>query len=269
MTAAYHRYFSHRASRPRAGSSSCSRSARRARAEGRALVGRPPPLSPQAFRHAARPPLRQAARLLVVAHGLDPGSHWTRRHEPRRVGDSRGTPSCASSTAGASSCYPRSPLARSCYLASAAAGVRLGLPRLDGAALARHVHDQLAVAPVRLAPLRDRRRLAQQPVLALLTMGEGWHNNHHHYQSSANQGFRWWEIDVTYYVLRRSSASAWSGTCAARRPRCCARQETRPPTPRLSEGRLSCPLAIRAPVHCSPAPAGVTGSCAQTPAPGW
>ena len=36
----------------------------------------------------------------------------------------------------------------------------------------------------------------------LLTTGEGWHNNHHHYQSSANQGFRWWEIDVTYYVLR-------------------------------------------------------------------
>ena len=35
--------------------------------------------------------------------------------------------------------------------------------------------------------------------LALITTGEGWHNNHHHYQSSANQGFRWWEIDVTYY----------------------------------------------------------------------
>ena len=38
--------------------------------------------------------------------------------------------------------------------------------------------------------------------LAMLTTGEGWHNNHHHYQSSANQGFRWWEIDVTFYVLR-------------------------------------------------------------------
>jgi stearoyl-CoA desaturase (delta-9 desaturase) len=38
--------------------------------------------------------------------------------------------------------------------------------------------------------------------LALLTTGEGWHNNHHHYQSSANQGFRWWEVDITYYVLR-------------------------------------------------------------------
>ncbi|HUJ62503.1 MAG TPA: acyl-CoA desaturase [Kofleriaceae bacterium] len=45
-------------------------------------------------------------------------------------------------------------------------------------------------------------------VLALITMGEGWHNNHHHYQVSARQGFRWWEIDVTYYVLR---ALAWVG----------------------------------------------------------
>ncbi len=38
--------------------------------------------------------------------------------------------------------------------------------------------------------------------LALLTMGEGWHNNHHHYQACARQGFYWWEIDITYYILR-------------------------------------------------------------------
>jgi stearoyl-CoA desaturase (delta-9 desaturase) len=31
--------------------------------------------------------------------------------------------------------------------------------------------------------------------------GEGWHNNHHHYPSSVRQGFRWWEVDVTYYLL--------------------------------------------------------------------
>lgn len=42
--------------------------------------------------------------------------------------------------------------------------------------------------------------------LALITTGEGWHNNHHHYQSSANQGFRWWELDVTYYMLRLMAA---------------------------------------------------------------
>jgi stearoyl-CoA desaturase (delta-9 desaturase) len=38
--------------------------------------------------------------------------------------------------------------------------------------------------------------------LALLTFGEGWHNNHHHFPGSARQGFRWWEFDLTYYVLR-------------------------------------------------------------------
>lgn len=43
-------------------------------------------------------------------------------------------------------------------------------------------------------------------ILALVTMGEGWHNNHHYYQRSANQGFFWWEIDLTYYVLRAMAA---------------------------------------------------------------
>jgi stearoyl-CoA desaturase (Delta-9 desaturase) len=38
-------------------------------------------------------------------------------------------------------------------------------------------------------------------LVAIVTLGEGWHNNHHHYMSSANQGFRWWEIDVSYYTL--------------------------------------------------------------------
>jgi stearoyl-CoA desaturase (delta-9 desaturase) len=37
--------------------------------------------------------------------------------------------------------------------------------------------------------------------LALLTMGEGWHNNHHFYPTSTRQGFYWWEIDLTYYGL--------------------------------------------------------------------
>ena len=44
--------------------------------------------------------------------------------------------------------------------------------------------------------------------LALITLGEGWHNNHHHYQSSTRQGFRWWEIDISYYILKVMS---WFG----------------------------------------------------------
>jgi stearoyl-CoA desaturase (delta-9 desaturase) len=38
-------------------------------------------------------------------------------------------------------------------------------------------------------------------LLALITMGEGWHNNHHRFQGSARQGLYWYEIDVTYYIL--------------------------------------------------------------------
>jgi stearoyl-CoA desaturase (delta-9 desaturase) len=38
--------------------------------------------------------------------------------------------------------------------------------------------------------------------LALLTLGEGWHNNHHYFQGSTRQGFFWWEIDITYGILK-------------------------------------------------------------------
>jgi stearoyl-CoA desaturase (delta-9 desaturase) len=38
--------------------------------------------------------------------------------------------------------------------------------------------------------------------VALITLGEGWHNNHHHYPASERQGFYWWEIDVSHYTLR-------------------------------------------------------------------
>ncbi|MEM9801858.1 MAG: acyl-CoA desaturase [Planctomycetota bacterium] len=38
--------------------------------------------------------------------------------------------------------------------------------------------------------------------IALITLGEGWHNNHHHYPASARQGFYWWEVDVSYYTLK-------------------------------------------------------------------
>jgi stearoyl-CoA desaturase (delta-9 desaturase) len=39
-------------------------------------------------------------------------------------------------------------------------------------------------------------------LLALITLGEGWHNNHHRYPHSTRQGFRWWEIDATYAGLK-------------------------------------------------------------------
>jgi len=45
-------------------------------------------------------------------------------------------------------------------------------------------------------------------LMALLTFGEGWHNNHHHYQASAKMGFYWWEIDISYSLLKLLS---WFG----------------------------------------------------------
>jgi stearoyl-CoA desaturase (delta-9 desaturase) len=45
-------------------------------------------------------------------------------------------------------------------------------------------------------------------ILTLITLGEGWHNNHHHYQATVRQGFYWWEFDPTYYLLKIMS---WTG----------------------------------------------------------
>ena len=45
-------------------------------------------------------------------------------------------------------------------------------------------------------------------LLALLTLGEGWHNNHHRWAVSARQGFYWWEIDISYMLLK---AMSWVG----------------------------------------------------------
>lgn len=44
--------------------------------------------------------------------------------------------------------------------------------------------------------------------LSIITLGEGWHNNHHYYAGSARQGFYWWQIDITYYLLKMMS---WIG----------------------------------------------------------
>jgi stearoyl-CoA desaturase (delta-9 desaturase) len=63
-----------------------------------------------------------------------------------------------------------------------------------------------------LAHVMGRRRYAttdtsrNSVLVALITGGEGWHNNHHHYPLSARQGFFWWEVDTTWYVLRGLAA---------------------------------------------------------------
>lgn len=39
-------------------------------------------------------------------------------------------------------------------------------------------------------------------ILALITLGEGWHNNHHRYPGAERQGMYWWEVDITHYILK-------------------------------------------------------------------
>jgi stearoyl-CoA desaturase (delta-9 desaturase) len=65
-----------------------------------------------------------------------------------------------------------------------------------------------------LAHIIGRRRFATTDssrnsfLLSLVTLGEGWHNNHHRYQGATRNGFYWWEIDPTYYALK---ALSWTG----------------------------------------------------------
>jgi stearoyl-CoA desaturase (Delta-9 desaturase) len=65
-----------------------------------------------------------------------------------------------------------------------------------------------------MAHLMGRRRYKTEDdsrnsfILAIITLGEGWHNNHHRYQSSTRNGFFWWELDITYYLLKCLS---WTG----------------------------------------------------------
>ncbi|RMG16017.1 MAG: acyl-CoA desaturase [Deltaproteobacteria bacterium] len=82
-------------------------------------------------------------------------------------------------------------------------------------------------------------------LVALLTCGEGWHNNHHHYQASARQGFYWWEIDLTYYVLK---ALSWVGLVWDLRE---------PPKKVLESKRLDRPDAAPASMAAEPAVAEV------------
>ena len=80
--------------------------------------------------------------------------------------------------------------------------------------------------------------------VAFFTGGEGWHNNHHHYPACARQGFRWWEYDPTYWVLR---AGATVGIVKdLRQPPLAARQSKRIRDGHLDVGRFRSHLAAAA-----------------------
>ncbi len=90
--------------------------------------------------------------------------------------------------------------------------------------------------------------------LALITMGEGWHNNHHYYQRSTNQGFYWWEIDVTFYALK---ALSWVGLVS----------DLHTPPERVRAWRGSGrPISPAGVARSAAAAAAVTAAAALTPA---
>ena len=57
-------------------------------------------------------------------------------------------------------------------------------------------------------PYRSRDESREQRVFGVLGLGEGWHNNHHAFPTSARHGLRWWQFDVSYWVIRTLE---WTG----------------------------------------------------------
>jgi stearoyl-CoA desaturase (Delta-9 desaturase) len=51
-------------------------------------------------------------------------------------------------------------------------------------------------------PFRNRDHSSNNFILGVLALGEGWHNNHHAFPTSARHGLRWWQIDVSYWFIR-------------------------------------------------------------------
>lgn len=93
-------------------------------------------------------------------------------------------------------------LAVACYLVGGWSGLVIGF--FASTVLVWHVTFSVNS----FTHMFGRRRYATQDTsrnlapVALLTFGEGWHNNHHRHPTSARQGEPWWEIDLSYYVLR-------------------------------------------------------------------
>jgi stearoyl-CoA desaturase (delta-9 desaturase) len=55
-------------------------------------------------------------------------------------------------------------------------------------------------------PFRSRDQSRNNVLFGLLGLGEGWHNNHHAFPTSARHGLNWWQIDLSYLVIRALSA---------------------------------------------------------------
>jgi len=164
----------------------------RARSGGRSLHRHPSPRVRRSRRRSFA-----EARLLLFAPGLDLRQALA-GDAPRPDPGLREIP--ANPVAEPLALRPRR-RARGRVLGSAAAGPVLGFflsTTLPGTRPTRSTR----VAPVRHAPLRDRRHQPDNWALRAAHLGEGWHKQPPHYMASARRAFRWWEVDVTYYLLR-------------------------------------------------------------------
>ncbi|MGE0431532.1 MAG: acyl-CoA desaturase [Planctomycetota bacterium] len=105
--------------------------------------------------------------------------------------------------------------------------------------------------------------------LALITLGEGWHNNHHHFQSSTAQGFRWWQLDITWCILWLMS---WTGLVRdlTLPPRHVIENRPNPARARLAESAPAAPptaVALNTPAAPAAASVVVAGMASATPIP--
>ncbi len=89
-----------------------------------------------------------------------------------------------------------------CYAIAGAAGILWGfvIPTIAVLHLTAAVNSLAHTWGTRRFETSDDSR--NNAWLAVLTLGEGWHNNHHFYMSSARQGLMWWELDVSYYTIK-------------------------------------------------------------------
>ena len=220
ITAGYHRYFSHRAYRTsRAFQLVLAVLGALGRAEGAALVGRSPPRSPPLLGRSRGHPLAARARLLVEPRRLDPRAPL-RRDEARPREGPRALP-------GAPLARPVAPRRRRSR-SRASCSSRAGCPRCCGAsscppcscgtARSRSTRSRTcsAAGATRRATARATASRSRSS-----RFGEGWHNNHHFYPSSANQGFFWWEVDASYYALRAPRGAAGGPGAPQRRRTAC------------------------------------------------
>ena len=228
VTGGYHRYFSHRSYKLNRFWQFCAGVPRAdVRSEGRALVGGASSRSPSALGSQDGPALARARRLLVVAPRLDSVGRVRHTTTRKRISDFSRYPGAAAGSI-AFTCCRRSSTARRSY--SSAAGTRSSGASSSATVLLYHgtflINSLTHIWGTRRFPTPDESR--NNFLLAIVTLGEGWHNNHHHYMSSVAPGHP--VVGDRHHLLH----AAWRSRGSASRATC-GRSGRQPPSTRHVE----------------------------------